>query len=107
LDADIDSLSIAALRSKQDLQKFKIVGIVAPAPLALSALENAKGGFDVTHHTELVGEITSQVWSPRYNKQLCIAMLQKNFLDKHRVLDIAGQACSIEAFPFTKEVLES
>ncbi|MFT4635993.1 MAG: dimethylsulfoniopropionate demethylase [Arenicella sp.] len=111
MKADIESLSIAALRLKQGLQKVKIVGIVANTPLAFSDVEggfgNGRGGFDVTHYGKVVGEITSQVWSPRYNKHLCIAMLKKSFLETHNTLELAGQNCRVEAFPFSKDVLES
>jgi len=65
LEADIDSLSIDALRSR--CSKKKLVGIVANQRV------NFSDNF-IYQEGSVIGEITSMVWSPRYQSTLAFAL---------------------------------
>jgi dimethylsulfoniopropionate demethylase len=107
LDADIESLSLPALRKKVGKQTVQLVGIVFDQPADLSENANSVGGFDVCHGQSIVGEIKSQTWSPRYAKHLCLAMMNVSFLDTNSCIEINGQQGKIHPLPFSKIVLES
>ena len=66
LDADIKSLSIEALRNHQSTRK--LVGLVMDNASALTDM-------NVTVNDEVIGEIRSHTYSPKYNCQLAFAML--------------------------------
>lgn len=107
LQANVESLSLPALRAKAGHQKFKLVGLIFDSPLLLDSLENNSGGFDVFDNGKCVGEISSQVWSLRYKKHLAFAMLDKQFSDAQSQVVVAGQAGSICDLPFSKSILQS
>ena len=67
-DADIESLSLPVLKELQGQQSVKLVGLVFPFQADLSSLANVQGGYDVVVDGVRVGEISSQVWSLRYEK---------------------------------------
>jgi dimethylsulfoniopropionate demethylase len=105
LDADVESLSLAALKAKAQSQTVQLVGLIFKSPLQLESLVNVNGGFDVFDDSQCIGEITSQVWSLRYQKHLAFAMLDKKYCDGHKQLIVAGQTGSICAIPFLKNAL--
>lgn len=65
LDADIDSLSIDALRTRRS--KKKLVGIVVNQQI--NSTDNV-----IFQQGSVIGEITSMVWSPRYQSTLAFAL---------------------------------
>lgn len=64
VDADIKSLSIEALRKHKSTRE--LMGLV---------IDQAATGMTVIQDDKPIGEIRSQTWSPKYNKQLAFAML--------------------------------
>lgn len=104
LGADIDSLSIEALRQKQNKVSRKLVGLAFHSAPNLGS-ENVTGGYDVFHQGRYIGELRSQAWSPRYNKQLALAMLELNFLEQNNVLEVAGQKSLFHSIPFNFDEL--
>lgn len=106
LDADIDSLSLPALRAKAGKQTVKLVGLVFEEKVDLSSNANSAGGLDVIHQQKLVGEITSQAWSPRYSKQLALAMMEISFLESNSSIEINGKQGKIHPVPFAKAALQ-
>jgi dimethylsulfoniopropionate demethylase len=106
-DADIESLSLPVLKELRGKQTLKLVGLVFAAQVDLSGLANRNGGYDVVIDDQVVGEISSQVWSMRYSKHLAIAMLDKNFAETNAELYIAGELCTLHNLPFSKHVLET
>jgi len=107
LDADIESLSLPALREMADKQSQKLVGLVFPQAVDFSKTANLVGGFDILHEGNIIGEVKSQVWSPRYQKHLAMGMLPLDFLNDHDCVEISGTLGFIHALPFSKVVLEA
>ena len=66
LDADIKSLSIEALRKHQSTRK--LMGLVIDTAVTFSDMK-------VMQNDQIIGEIRSQTWSPKYQAQLAFAML--------------------------------
>lgn len=106
-DADIESLSLPALKKLRGKQTLKLMGLVFESPVDLFALANRNGGYDIEVDGETVAEISSQVWSLRYKKHLAIAMFDKEFAESNSECTVAGQNCTLHEIPFSKKVLES
>lgn len=107
LQADIESLSIAALREKAKSQSIALKGLIFKQVMDFSSAANSVGGFDVWHDDVLIGEIKSQVWSPRYNKHLCFAMLDTKYLNENSTLEMCGQQGTIHDIPFPEDALSA
>ena len=107
LDADVDSLSLPALRRMAGKQKVKFVGITFSDSLDLTELMNLRGGYDVFDGENFIGEIKSQCWSYRYEKHLALAMLNIDYLEKNNTVDFAGQMGNIHDVPFSNIALAS
>ena len=65
LESDIESLSIEALR--KHIPKQKLLGLV---------FDQAASDITVLQDNQVIGEIRSQTWSPKYKAQLGFAMLE-------------------------------
>lgn len=98
LDADIESLSLPALRKLKDSHKQHLVGLVFEQSVTLEALGLESNG-------KQVGEIRSFCWSPRYQKHLAFALLDRDFDAAHSELVSNGVAATIHALPFDLESL--
>ena len=72
LDADIDSLSLEALKKRAP--KTKLVGLLAKKKLDIKSRLVYLG-------KQVLGEITSNVWSPRYSMHLCFAKCKIELLE--------------------------
>jgi len=107
LDADIQSLSIDALRSKAGKQTRKLVGLAFDKPLNMQDSANHVGGFDIMQIDQRVGEIRSHIWSPRYEKWLAIAMLDLSFLNDNSSITINGQDSQFHPIPFDTQNLSA
>ena len=107
LDADIESLSLPALRAMADKQTRQPMGILFNEPVDFASVANQAGGFDVEHHGQVVGEIRSQAWSPRYKKHLAMGIFQKAYLDQHSSVEIAGQLGDYCGLPFKQDDLQA
>ena len=106
LDADIQSLSLPALRAMAGKQVRKFVGIIFTSPLELDGKLNSVGGYDVTDGDKIIGEVKSQVWSFRYTQHLALAMLDISYLEANNMVTVAGQLGVIHDVPFSKAALE-
>ncbi len=107
LDADIQSLSIDALRAKAGKQTRKLVGLAFDKPLDMQDSANHVGGFDIMQIDQRVGEIRSHIWSPRYEKWLAIAMLDLSFLNDNSSITINGQDSQFHPIPFDTQNLSA
>ena len=98
--ADIESLSLNALRAKAKNQTRKLVGLAFSSTPDLSGLENRIGGFNIESKGEVIGELRSQAWSPRFNKHLAFAMLPIHFVEQNSGLTLNGQFSEFHSIPF-------
>lgn len=99
LDADIESLSLPALRDLAGQQKKQLMGLVFDQQM------------DVLPHRIMinnknVGKITSQCWSPRYRKYLAFSMMNRDYLASHQDLEIDGIFGKITGLPFSTDLLQ-
>ncbi len=93
LDADIESLSLPALREAQGKQKQQLMGIILDQPVELNDTL-------LYHDAHVVGEVTSDVFSPKFGKHLMMAMIDIEYLESHSQIQIAGVQGRICALPF-------
>jgi dimethylsulfoniopropionate demethylase len=98
LDAGIDSLSLPALREMAGKHRRQLVGIVCDQSCELTDPTLSSDG-------QRIGNITSHAWSPRYEKHLALAMLEREFLAGHSSIEINGVPGQICALPFTQQQL--
>lgn len=85
LHTDADSLSGDALRAQQAAGiDRKLMGMIVPAPSGpMHVAMDANSGFVKGDSGQLLGRLGSQVWSPKYQKQLLTVMLEKPFYGNH------------------------
>lgn len=78
LDADIDSLSLPALKRERDAGPAKkIVGLIVPAPYGEMPIAERPFSQSFDDECNFIG---SQAWSPRYKHQLASAMVASELL---------------------------
>ncbi len=78
LDANIESLSLNALREERDVgQKKQLYGLAIEALDGPLVIQDQPFDAVAQAHSNFIG---SQVWSPRYAHQLAIAMLDTNLV---------------------------
>ena len=99
LDADIKSLSIEALR--KHVSKRELMGLI---------IDQEATGMTVIQNDMPIGEIRSQVWSPKYKKQLAFAMLDFAGIEGHENVRVMTDDGLIKAriapIPFDFDALE-
>lgn len=100
LDADIESLSLPALRARRHNKTRKLVGLAFDQAPNLAGSENQVGGFDIIVDGQLTGELRSQAWSFRYNKHLAFAMLPIAFIEDNTGIVVGGQESDFHSIPF-------
>lgn len=94
LDADIESMSLEALRAlRGGKHVHQLVGIVFDEVVEFD-------DFSVVSDGEPVGDVRSQVWSPRYQKFLTMVMMKRSFLADHDSVAIDGKLGKIVDLPF-------
>ena len=94
LDADIESLSLPALRAIAGKHQNLLVGLIFDQLMEIDS-------GDIEHDGHDVGSISSHVWSPRHRKHLAFAMMKRDYLAAHtavKVNEIQGTICDL---PFT------
>ncbi len=106
LDADVESLSLPALREHAGKQTRKLMGILFEEGVDVSDTFNLRGGYDVVVGDRIVGEIRSQAWSFRYQKFMMYAMMDIEFLTLNDSLMINGVEGKIHPLPLFKAALE-
>ena len=99
VDADINSLSIDALRKHQSTRE--LVGLI---------FDKEATGLTVIQGDKAIGEIRSQTWSPKYQAQLAFAMLDiAGIEDQTHVMVFADEGlikARIATIPFDFDALE-
>jgi len=87
LEADINSLSLDALKKRES--KTQLVGLLAKEKLDLKNRRVLKGD-------KIIGEITSNVWSPRYSRHLCFASCNKKLIQDTNTTYVESSDKNIE-----------
>jgi glycine cleavage system aminomethyltransferase T len=98
LDADIESMSLPALRASRGKQIHQLVGIVFDEVVEFF-------DFRVEANDIQVGDVRSQVWSPRYCKFLTLVMMQRDFLADNDSVNIGGKLGKIVDLPFNFDAI--
>ena len=98
LDADIESLSLPALKAMVGKQTRKLVGLAFDRSPHMQP--SRLGGSDIEIDGEIIGEVRSQAWSFRYNKNLALAMLPLSYIENNDSITIDGQTSSFHSIPF-------
>lgn len=98
LNADVESLSLPALRAMAGKQTRKLVGLSFDRSPHMPP--SRLGGSDIEVDGEIIGEIRSQSWSFRYNKNLAIAMLPVSYIESNDSITIDGQTSRFHPIPF-------
>lgn len=93
LDADIESMSLPALRAIKGRHVHQLVGIVFDQPVEFD-------DFKVEADGEAVGDVRSQVWSPRHEKFLTMVMMKREFLHENTSVTIDNNIGKIVSLPF-------
>jgi dimethylsulfoniopropionate demethylase len=93
LDADIDSMSLPALRAIEGKHVHQLVGIVFEERVDFH-------DFKVEANGKPVGDVRSQAWSPRYRKFLTMVMMKREFLSTNTNVTIDGKLGKIVVLPF-------
>ena len=100
LDADIESLSINALRKQKP--KTRLVGLVVNEKINLEDRL-------VLYEKEVIGEITANTWSPKYSVYLAYARCDFNRIEALKELNVKSTTGLVKAkltdLPFNFEAL--
>jgi dimethylsulfoniopropionate demethylase len=105
LDADIESLSLPALKAMAGKQTRKLVGLSFDRSPSMPP--SRLGGSDIEVDGEIIGEIRSQAWSYRHNKNLAIAMLPLSYINQNHSITIDGQTSAFHPIPFNFDQVET
>ena len=98
LDADVESLSLPALRKINGRHGKQLVGLI------FDQLMDIRPG-PVLIDNEKIAELTSQCWSPRYRKHLAFAMMNRDYRTNHSSIEINGVVAQISNLPFSVDAL--
>ncbi len=93
LDADIESISLPALRRIAGNHRHQLMGLVFDEPMQID-------DFSITADGVEVGDIRSQVWSPRHRRHLMMAMMKRDYLSVHKSVVVNGTIGRIVDLPF-------
>ena len=93
LDADIESISLPALRAFAGKHENLLVGLTFDAPMQV---DNA----DIYDDGQFIGTISSHAWSPRYGKHLALAMMKRDYLANHATIRLNDCLGAIVDLPF-------
>ena len=93
LDADIESMSLPALRQIRGKHENQLMGLVFEE--AVNFVD-----FAVNADGRKVGDVRSQAWSPRYRRYLAMAMMRRDYLREHKSVKVDGKIGNIVDLPF-------
>jgi len=93
LDADIEAISLPALRALEGKHVHRLMGLVFDQVVDIADYAIVAGG-------RVVGDVRSQVWSPRYGKYLALAMMRRDFLEQQQSVTVDGKIGTIVDLPF-------
>ena len=92
LEADIDSISLPALRQLAGRHQRQLVAVMFDKTVeAPDFLLRDKG--------EVVGNLTAAAWSPRFSQHLTYAMVDREWLDQHTEIEMDGVRGKILPIP--------
>jgi dimethylsulfoniopropionate demethylase len=94
IDADIDCMSLQALRAIRGKHVHQLVGIVFDAVVEFDDFKIEVDGVQV-------GDVRSQVWSPGHLKFLTMVMMKRDFLASNDSVTVSGKLGNIVDLPFT------
>ena len=100
LDADIETLSLPALRAVAGKHENQLIGLIFDQPMVSDT-------YSVEFEDRVIANISSHVWSPRFGKHLAMAMIKRDYLATHSEVDVNGLKGNITDLPFTSEVLNA
>lgn len=100
LDADIESLSLPALKAMANSQTHRLQGLLFPEAFEVPAPYYLMADDQRT-------EVRSASWSPRYKKFMVYAMLPLSYTKANETLTVQGVTGTITDIPYTKDQLES
>ena len=98
LEADIESMSLDALRAIRGRHVHQLVGIVFDEVVEFDDFRIDVDGVQV-------GDVRSQVWSPRHRKFLTMVMMKRNFLAANSGVTIGGKLGNIVDLPFNFDAI--
>jgi len=84
---------VQALRAIRGKHIHQLVGIVFDEVVEFDT-------FKIEADGQLVGDVRSQVWSPRYKKYLTMVMMKRDFLASNNSITIDGKLGNIVDLPF-------
>ncbi len=93
LDADIDAISLPALRRIRGNHERQLMGLVFDEPMTFER-------FEVERDGRVVCDIRSQVWSPRHRRHIAMAMFKRDYIEHHKNIEIEGKIARIVDLPF-------
>ena len=100
LDADIESLSLPALRAIAGNHENQLVGLTFEQPMKFDS-------YSIKSENRAIADISSQVWSPRFNKHLAMAMMKRDYLTGHSEVEVNGLTGKITNLPFSFDDLNT
>jgi dimethylsulfoniopropionate demethylase len=100
LDADIEALSLPALRAIVGRHENQLVGLTFEQAMEFDS-------YRIEFENRVIGDITSQVWSPRLRKHLAFAMLKRDYLASHSQVLVNDQPGNITGLPFASDALNA
>ena len=83
LEADVESMSLPALRQLAGRQERELTAIAFPEEIDLSKSELVENG-------QIVGRVTAQAWSPKYKEFIVYAMMETVRLEASSEIVING-----------------
>ena len=93
LDVDTGAMSLPALRAIRGKHVHQLMGLVWDEPMTISE-------FGIYDGQRMVGDIRSQVWSPRHEKHLAMAMMKRDYLAGRETITHQGKTAKIVGLPF-------
>jgi dimethylsulfoniopropionate demethylase len=100
LDADIEALSLPALRAIAGRHENQLVGLTFEQAMEFDS-------YRIEFENRVIGDISSQVWSPRFHKHLAFAMLKRDYLASHSQVVVNDQPGNITSLPFASDALNA
>ena len=83
INADIESISLEALRKLKGNHDKELLGVAFPEPV------DVPDSF-LRDNDQIVGRITAQVWSPKYEQFIMFAMMDRSWVGSNPVIEVGG-----------------
>ena len=83
LDADIESMSLPALRRLEGKYRYQLTGIAFPSRVDVP-------GLVFMEENQVVGRVTAQAWSPKFNEYIMYAMMERARVEANPEITVDG-----------------